>query len=250
MRTLFGLNYSGWTEKARWALDHRHVAYRYREHMPMLGELWLRRHAPPGVRASVPLLVDEEGPTMGSFAIARRAEALGRGESLFPDGSADAIAHWEAASERVLRVARANVITGLLHHRQAQAESLPAFLPGWLRGLMAPSARMGSRFIMRKHQAPSDVEAAIQADAIPVLEELRAALGGRPYLEGRFTYADVTAAVMLQFVRPVDDRYLRIGSGTREVWTHEGLAARFPDLLAWRDGLYARHRHPGAADPA
>ncbi|NMO15556.1 glutathione S-transferase family protein [Pyxidicoccus fallax] len=244
MRTLYGLGYSGWTEKARWALDHHRVTYRYREHMPLIGEPVLRWRTARGVRPSVPLLLDEEGSITGSFHIAKRAEAVGQGEPLFPPDAEDLNVRWEETGERVLGVARAHVVVGLLQNRRAQEESLPAFVPSWLRGLMAPSARMGARFIARKHRARGDVDAAIQETVVPALEQLRAALAGRPYLHGRFTYADINAAAMLQFLRPVDDRYLPLGPGTREVWTHAPLAARYSDLLAWRDDLYAKHRKP------
>ncbi|WP_426755386.1 glutathione S-transferase family protein [Myxococcus sp. Y35] len=244
MRTLYGLSYSGWTEKARWALDHHRVAYRYREHLPLIGEPVLRWRTPRGARPSVPLLFDEGEAFSGSFAIARRAEELGQGEPLFSAQDLPSIERWEADSEQVLCVARAKVVAGLLHNRQAQAESLPAFLPEGLRSLLAPSAKLGARFVARKHTTPADLDAATRDTVIPTLERLRESLGGQPYLLGHFSYADVTAAVMLQFVRPVDDRYLPLGPGTREVWTDTALAARFPDLLAWRDGLYAKHRRP------
>lgn len=244
MRTLYGMGYSGWTEKARWALDHHRVPYRYREHMPLLGEPLLRWRTPRGVHPSVPMLLDEAGATTGSMRIAQRAEGLGQGERLFPSEALERIQRWEALSDKVLGVARANVVQRLQHHRQAQRESLPGFLPGFLRGLMAPSARLGARFIARKHRAPADVDAAIQQTAVPALEQLRAELQGRPYLEDRFTYADINAAAMLQFVQPVDDRYLPLGPGTREIWTQAELAGRFPDLLEWRDALYAKHRRP------
>lgn len=245
MRKLVGLGYSPWTEKARWALDHHRVSYQYHEHIPLIGEPLLRWHTPRGMRPSVPLLLDEPGPLPGSFAIARRAEELGQGEPLFPAGAAENIARWEDMSEQVLRVARAYVVARMPRYRQAQEEGLPAALPLWTRKLLAPSANMAARFIARKYQAPGDVDAAIQATVVPAFERLRTALDGRPYLEeGRFTYADVTAALMLQFVRPVDDRHLPLGPGTRELWSHEDLAARFPDLLEWRDKLYAKHRRP------
>ncbi len=244
MRTLYGLGYSGWTEKARWALDHHRVAYRYREHMPLIGELGLRWRTPRGVRPSVPQLVDEGGTLTGSFNIAKRTEAVGQGAPLFPPHAEALIVSWEETSDAVLRVGRAQVIAGILRNRKAQLESLPGFVPGWLRGVMAPSARMGARFIASKHQAASDVETAIQQTVVPALERLRAELGGRPYLKDGFTYADINAAAMLQLLRPAEDRFMPLGAGTREVWTNESLASRFPDLLEWRDALYAKHRKP------
>jgi glutathione S-transferase len=242
MRTIYGLRYSGWTEKALWALDHHRVSYRYREHTPLIGEPLLRWRTPKGVHPSVPMMLDGDGAITGSFNIAKRAEAQGQGAPLFPPESADLINRWEETSDNALKVARAHVLVGMLRNRQAQMESLPGFVPGFLRGLMTPTARMGVRFIARKHQAAADVDAAIEKTVVPALEKLRAELNGRAYLTGDFTYADIEGAAILQFVRPLDDRYLVIGPGTREVWTHAPLAARFPDLVEWRDGLYAKHR--------
>ncbi|MFP2956658.1 glutathione S-transferase family protein [Myxococcus sp. 1LA] len=244
MRTLYGLSYSPWTEKARWALDHHGVAYRYREHLPLIGEPLLRWRTPRGVRPAVPLFIDEGEAFPGSFVIARRAEELGQGEPLFPAADLPVIQRWEDESDQVLSAARAKVVAALLENRQAQVESLPGFLPTGLRSLLAPSAKLGARFVARKHQAPTDIDAFIQGKVVPALERLREALGGRPYLLPRFSYADITAALMLQFVRAVDDGYLPLGPGTRAVWNDAALAARFPDLLEWRDGLYAKHRRP------
>jgi glutathione S-transferase len=42
MRKLVALHYSPWSEKARWALDHHGVAYRYEEYKILLGEPKLR----------------------------------------------------------------------------------------------------------------------------------------------------------------------------------------------------------------
>ncbi|RKH30603.1 glutathione S-transferase family protein [Corallococcus praedator] len=243
MRTLVGLAYSGWTEKARWALDHHRVAYRFHNYVPLIQERWLRKQVAPGVKGSVPLLLDPPGAAVhGSFAIAKRAEELGQGSPLFPPEHLTAITRWNDTSEQVLDVARTYAMPRMLASNKAQAEALPKFVPGWLRGAFAPTARMGMRFVMRKHQVPVSTEALIESTVVPAFEKLRAALGGRPYLEGPFTYADITASVMLVLAGPVADRHLPMGPGTRAVWTHEGLATRFPDLVAWRDALYDKHR--------
>jgi glutathione S-transferase len=65
---------------------------------------------------------------------------------------------------------------------------------------------------------------------------------GKRYVLGRFTYADVVMATLLQGVLPVTDAFLGIPSATREVWTEEGLVRDYADLLTWRDELYERHR--------
>ncbi|NOK10312.1 glutathione S-transferase C-terminal domain-containing protein [Corallococcus exercitus] len=244
MRTLVGLTSSGWTEKARWALDHHRVAYRYQDYVPLIQERWLRKQVAPGVKPSVPLLVDPPQPaTHGSFAIAKRSEELGQGSALFPAAHLDAITAWNDTSEEVLDAARAYAMPRMLMISRAQAEALPKFVPGFLRALFAPTARLGMRYVVKKHQVADGSAEVIEAKVAPAYEKLRAALGGRPYLLGTgFTYADVTTAVMLVLLGPPADRHLPMGPGTREVWTHPGLAARFPDLLAWRDALYDKHR--------
>ncbi|PTL75486.1 glutathione S-transferase family protein [Vitiosangium sp. GDMCC 1.1324] len=244
MRTLYGIGYSPWTEKARWALDHHRVEYRYREHTPLLGELALRWRTPKGSRPSVPLLVEDDGATTGSFAIARRAEARGQGAPLFPEAALPTIQRWEAVSDRVLAIGRSSVVRRMAGSSAVQRETLPGFIPGPLRGVFAPSAAMGARFIASKHRADSDPDAALRETVLPALEQLRAELHGRPYLEGGFTYADVTASAMVQLVEPVADRWLPLGPAMRETWRHEALTSAFPDLVEWRDALYAKHRQP------
>jgi glutathione S-transferase len=90
MLTLVGEYFSPWTEKARWALDHHRLEYRYREHVPLLGEALLRVRADRLTgRVSVPLLITDTGPILDSFAIAQHADRIGRGARLSPPGRHD-----------------------------------------------------------------------------------------------------------------------------------------------------------------
>src|SRR4029078_4031004 len=107
---------SPWTEKARWALDHHSVSYRYHEHTPLMGELVLRfraRSRPSGVTASVPLLVDGSDVLTSSLAIARHVDKGGRGESLFPPEIDAEIVHWADLSDQIIGAARVRVLAGL-----------------------------------------------------------------------------------------------------------------------------------------
>jgi len=240
-RTLYGLAISPWTERARWALDHHCAAYSYHEHVPMLGEVLLRRKAGTK-KASVPLLADGDDVVMGSLEIAKHAEKIGRGASLFPRDRDSEIAHWATAAERMTRVGRASLFRKLMKSKAAQAESLPSFVPGGLRGALAPSAGMALRFLAKKYEIPENVDAEVEHTLRPLLLELRTAIGKGDYvLSGAtFTFADLAMASTMQVVRP--RAAAPFGPATREAWTNDAIAEEFGDLLEWRDAIYAKHR--------
>jgi glutathione S-transferase len=248
--TLYGLNVSPWTERARWALDHHAVTYTYHEHVPMLGELLLRRKAGvKGKKASVPLFHDGESAVMGSFEIAKHAEKIGQGTPLFPrDREAD-IAHHNDLAEQMTNVGRAWLLKRMMESKAAQAEALPPFMPGPLRGVLAPTSKMALSFLAKKHGVPSDVDAEVDRVLMPALKEIRERLStqngngkdGLKYLLGTFSFADVAIAASLQVLRPRAEADLG-GPATKEAWTNDRAAQKYEDLLEWRDKIYAKHR--------
>jgi len=243
-RTLFGLRVSPWTERARWALDHHKLAYDYHEHVPMIGEVLLRRKARTS-KASVPLLSDGDDVVMGSLEIAKHAERTHGGAPLFPNDNAGEIERWADLAERITKVGRDRLLCRMVASPKAQAESLPSFIPGGLRGALAPTAGMALRFLARKYGSGSDLEAAEKrADETirPLLEETREAIkdGGYVLSKDCFTFADIALASSLQVLRPRME--MTLGPATREAWTNEKLADEFEDLVAWRDTVYAKHR--------
>ena len=244
MRTLYGLSQSPWTEKARWALDHHAITYRYHEHTPLMGELLLRikaRNRPSGTKATVPLLVDDNEVLTSSLAIARHADKAARGDkSLFPPEWDDEIARWADVSDQIIGAGRARVLAGLRTNRDAQLEALPGFLPDALRGAFAPMAVTAASFLGSKYAVPWDSEAEVEKTLRPALDEVRRALGGRPHLFRRFSFADVAIAAALHAVRPWAKS--PIGPATRTIWTNEALATHYADLLAWRDAIYRSYR--------
>lgn len=243
-RTLFGLRVSPWTERARWALDHHGLSYTYHEHLPMLGELLLRRKARTK-KASVPLLDDGGDVVMGSLAIAKHAEKSKGGSCLFPEGKEAEIDHWADVAERMTSAGRNRLLGRMLQSKKAQAEALPSFVPGVARGVLAPSAGMAVRFLANKYKISRDA-AAVDAEAErtirPLLEETREAIkeGGYVLSKDCFTFADIALASSLQVLMPRMESPL--GPATREAWTNEKLSEEFDDLLAWRDTVYAKHR--------
>jgi len=245
MPRLYAESFAPWCEKARWALDHHRVRYRYTEHVPMLGELALRLAARrPVGRVTVPLLVDGEQVIMSSFAIARHAERGGHGTPLFPGGRDDEVAAWNERSDAVMSSGRAMLLPRMLQSREALREQLPGFIPRAIRPAVRGMASAGVRYLMRKYAIDPSDAARHEAASRRALDALRAALAPdrRHLLDDRLSYADIAMAASLQFVLPVDGRYIALGPATREVWTHPGLAAEYPDLLAWRDRLYATFR--------
>jgi glutathione S-transferase len=58
-----------------------------------------------------------------------------------------------------------------------------------------------------------------------------------------FSYADITLAQPLQFVSPVDNKYISLGDQQRKTMEDAELLKEFQDLIEWRDGLYDKHRY-------
>lgn len=243
--TFHAESFAPWCEKARWALDHHGVPYRERDHTPLIGEVLLRMAAR---RASgpvtVPLLVEGDTVLMDSVAIARHAEQRGTGSPLFPPAHEAAIQAWNARSEAVMTAGRALLLLRMRESPAALREQLPPFVPGALRGALRPLASTGVAHLVRKYGIRADPHH--ESRIREALGALRAALAGRDHLVGgALSFADITMATSLQFLLPVDDRYIALGPATREVWTHPELAEEHADLTAWRDRLYAAHRRPG-----
>lgn len=140
---------------------------------------------------------------------------------------------------------RAGALERVSRSREAKVEMQPAFLPRVVREASVPLADLGIAFLRRKYGLDAASAPAAEATLVRELEGLRAALAagdGEHLLDARFSYADIAMAVTLQLVRPPSEEFLVLGPATREASTAPALAARFADLLAWRDALYARYR--------
>ncbi len=246
MNELLGLPYSPWSEKARWALDIKKVPYVSRLYAPLIGEpalrLKLRRWR--GV-ISVPVLTKADGHVIeDSAAIARWADTEGQGPSIYSDAQRAAIDRYVALSERGLAAGRALSLHRMLTDDDALLEMVPRGLRR-LGGVARGIAAWGIARTLRKygeHGAGSaDHERALTA----VLDELRGALAQSwqqpASLLEAFSFADIAMTQVLTFVRPPATG-LRMGPASRRSFTDEALAARYVDLLAWRDALYEKYR--------
>jgi glutathione S-transferase len=255
------LPYSPWSEKARWALDHHAVPYRETLYLPLLGEPWMRvRRRRATGPVSVPALFHGKQRYTDSWSIALYADRVGGGTPLFPmtpAGDGAAIKAFDELGERGLRAGRALALDRVLRADDALAELLPKPLRDGLGPVGRAIAAFGVRRTLRKYGANRTTLTEHEAQLVGVLDEIRAALGrtanggGEPrYLLGRFTYADVSASQVLQFVSPVaaSVRSVVIGRASRACFEHPVVAGAYHDLLAWRDALYAAHRGRFLAD--
>lgn len=246
MPTLVHLSYSPWSENARWALDHYGVEHRRVEHVPMIGEPLLRLVARrPFRRVTVPMLLDGPRVLADSWSIARRAEELGSGPTLFAAEHLDEIGLLVARIDAAMAAARARLTVRAVNDDGMLAESLPPFFIGPTRRMAVPLARQGARFILRKYHGREHDLAAAEATVIAMLDSLDEAIDDGPIF-GSFSFADIVACGLLQFVEPVADAWVPLGPATRAVWTDDALRDRYARLVAWRDGIYDAYRSRGA----
>lgn len=245
---LVSLTYSPWSEKARWALEHHRITYQRRSYRPLIDELPLRmrmrRFRGP---ITVPVLYDGARWHSSSWEIARWAEQHGSGAPLFPDEHLERIRYFDDLSERGLDAGRALGLTRMVD----RPEWLVAMVPPALRGPLGPLgpkiAGVGIRRTLRKYGASTRSTEEHRDRLRQVLEELRASLqhdgDGVPTLLGRFSYADISMAQVLQFVEPTNLGHFRLADEGREGYRQAELAEAFADLCGWREQLYAAH-HP------
>lgn len=240
--------FSPWSERVRWVLDHHGIVVRRLEHAPFLGERRLRRLAGnPEGRVSVPLLLDGETVLRESWDIARWAEARGTADRLIPADREAEVRGWVDLADEVSDAGRGLTVAALAASNGALDEALPPFVPSWIRPPLRPVGRFGMRWFGRKYTIDGEDEESRLRRMRAGLDRFRAGLSaGGGHLIGRFSYADIALASVLQAVSPVDNKYISLGPATRAAWTVESLAHDYADLVAWRDALYQRHRPPRA----
>lgn len=238
--------FSPWSEKARWALDHHGVDYREADYTPILGEIALRwRLRRPLAPVTVPVLTDGKRWWTDSFDIARHAESIGQGDPLFPGADQAEIEEWNRRSEMALAAGRAILMRSWVDTPELVRAALPPGLPRILEPLFRPIGRKRLASFVARYRIPETMGTPDDLLAAE-LDTLASALEGRRYLVGdTFSYADITMALTLQQVSPVDPAYIVRLAGLPESGMHiEAFASRYGALIAWRDALYARHRRP------
>lgn len=243
MRQLIGEDFSPWTEKARWALDHHGIAHSFIQYQPLIDEPWLRiKSRNLTSKASVPVLLADGEIIRESFPIARWAELEGSATTLFPKEREEDIAEWNDRSDRALRAARALFFTRLVDDPEAQLDNLPPFIPNRLRPFMRPMVKTGVAYLRAKYGADRNFTERARNDLDSELTFLRDQLKRGRYLLGEFSYADIAMAVVCQFFSPITADHIPLAPANRRCWTDPSLCKTHADIIEWRDDLYAKHR--------
>ena len=229
---LVGESFSPWTQKARWALEHCGVRYRYAEYTPTLSEPGLRlRMRQWSGSVSVPVMFTDRGILRGSWEIACHAAACAGDGRL---GDLSVVAQWNAISEAALAEGRTRVVRCVLGNDPALEEALPGFVPSLLRTPLRFVAHDAARRLDRKY-----AHLVVPGSLRTALLRLRSGLIASrcDYLLGRFGYADIAMAVVLETIMPIARTEPPLGPATRRCWSDAALAEEFQDLLLWRSRL-------------
>ncbi len=228
---LIGESFSPWTKKARWALEQCEIVYDYQEYTPTLSELGLRWRLRQWTGSvTVPVFFVGCETFRNSWEIARYANESTDGRL----GDFEEIAYWNDLSEAALAEGRARVVRCIANNERALEESLPAFVPARMRRPMRFLARDAVTRLDRKY-AHLEEPGAMRAALMRTREVL--AETGSDYVLGRFSYADIAMAVVLEIVAPIAHTEPSLGPATKSCWNDPTLGAEFEDLLQWRDRL-------------
>ena len=122
----------------------------------------------------------------------------------------------------------------------ALEESLPGFVPSTMRPALRFAARDAVRRLERKY-AHLDEPGSLRR----ALAEIRSGLAAArcDYLLGRFSYADIAMAVVLETIAPIARTTPPLGPATKRCWSDAALAEEFSDLLSWRSRLASAASH-------
>ncbi|MBT4519499.1 MAG: glutathione S-transferase [Halieaceae bacterium] len=236
---LYCIDYSPWSEKAKWALDFHNIKYRKIPYSPLMAAPALKFKVRKKVRLrnklTVPILIDGNDIYADSFDVARYSERSGQSEQLFPAPHVERIKKLDGLSERLLNLLRAEVFARMEEIPEAKLEKL-AKMPDNARRVSLMIFDVIVKYLVRKY--PTDNGESIRL----LLEDIRGEVNDRPYILDSFSYADITLAQPLQFISPVKDEYVKLGKFQRKTMEDNELADEFSDLLAWRDKLYEIHR--------
>ena len=258
MARLVSISYSPWSLRTRVALQAMGVPYSTYAYTPMLSEPWLRwrlrRFTGP---VTVPVLLRDDGPPLtDSFDIVRWGSAQAAAP-LVPAALEGPVRAWNDVADTLLAAGRLRTTRRVLTNPDALRESLPRPLAA-LGPLGLAIGRHAARTLLRRYGTAADDDAACLHRMTAALDRIEQAIGPIPepsaasdppwLLDRRLTYADITVAVGLSFVRPHARHAL--GPASRPCWEEPALSERYAHILTWRDAVMDAVRARSVANRA
>ena len=252
---LWHIPVSHYSEKARWALEHKRIEHDRKSPIPgahMLYALGLTR----GAHKTFPVLTLDGRNIGDSTAIIAALEDRWPERPLYPDDPGErrrALELEDFFDEQLGPQIRLLVWHVLRTDRQRMEELGYKMMPPALRDsgfARAASARFGSAWVQVRFRVASDDRAeAAKAKVAAALDRLEAELDGGEYLVGdSFTVADLTAASLLYpIVNPPEGPSI-ITNGNPVLEEFFGPLRERPGGR-WIREMFARHRNP-AREPA
>lgn len=230
---LYGITYSPWSLRARWALYLNGVEYDYKEYVILLTMPALRLKLKKFFgRVTIPVLIDGKDVYGDSRDIVRYADKKG-GRNLDREKDAEFESILRDAEE-IAESGRMITTRVVMKDADLMIDSLPSFLPKNTLGM--PVAYTACWYLGRKYAFDDDVDAGRERMRESALR-LQSRLGDNPFFFDELSYADIVVATCLQMIKPVD-KYVRVGA--KSAWTRD-FADEVSDLLAWRDAFFDAH---------
>ncbi len=241
---LWHLPVSHYSEKVRWALDHKRVAHRRRAliggvHIPIA--MVITR----GRQYTLPIL-DLDGRTIGdSTAIIAALEDACPDPPLYPadpDERRRALELEDWFDERLGPDIRQFVFHALRGEQELFDDLASSQIPVPLRRYRRLAGAYGRGFTALRYQTASDHRADDALRGVTAaFDHLESELGDRQYLVGdRFTVADLTAAALLYPLVLPPEGPLQMESPTAVARVQASLVDRRG--YRWAQEMFARHR--------
>ncbi|MFL5845952.1 MAG: glutathione S-transferase family protein [Solirubrobacteraceae bacterium] len=248
--TLWHIELSHYSEKARWALDHKGIEHRRR--VPLVGahQLVAMALTRSGHRRMPVLRLD--GRAIGdSTAIIAALEARFPEPPLYPADPAErarALALEDFFDEELAPALRAFSWHHVLGQHNGIGDSIAPTRPA-IRRMLNVSAPLAGRIIRGDYGATAERETETRAEIVAAADRLEHELQPSGYLVGdRFSVADLTAAALFTpVITPPERPYVPEAFPPAVVALRDELLAR--EAGRWVTAMYARHRgawHPGA----